>query len=129
MMKIGASRYRISRDRALRQEGGIWRFDLDEYHTIKAMSQGLLFYRMGNFYDLCFDDAEIASDVLGFALMTRIVGTSYIPTCCVPVERFEDCIHRLIEKGYEVTECELVERPDGAGVLSREIVRISSPAS
>src|SRR4051812_5120587 len=71
---------------------------MEQYLEIKAAHPGLLlFYRMGDFYELFFEDAEIASRALGIVLTRRgrHQGTD-IPMCGVPVERSEDYLHRLI---------------------------------
>src|SRR5882757_2303693 len=72
---------------------------MEQYLEIKAGHPGLLlFYRMGDFYELFFEDAEIASKTLGIVLFFFEQKTAYeIPMCGVPVERSEDYLHRLIE--------------------------------
>src|SRR5688572_4609245 len=77
---------------------------MEQYLEIKAAHPGLLlFYRMGDFYELFFEDAEIASRALGIVLTKRgrHAGDD-IPMCGVPVERAEDYLHRLIAKGHRV---------------------------
>jgi DNA mismatch repair protein MutS len=77
---------------------------MEQYLEIKAAHQGLLlFYRMGDFYELFFEDAELASKALGIVLTKRGKHNGLdIPMCGVPVERAEDYLHRLIEKGFRV---------------------------
>src|SRR5256885_7150652 len=77
---------------------------MEQYIEIKAANPGtLLFYRMGDFYELFFDDAEIASRALGIVLTRRgkHLGDD-IPMCGVPVLRAEDYLHRLIGLGHRV---------------------------
>ena len=74
---------------------------MEQYLEIKAAHPGLLlFYRMGDFYELFFEDAEIASQALGIVLTKRGKHQGMdIPMCGVPVERSEDYLHRLIARG------------------------------
>src|SRR4030088_1165093 len=74
---------------------------MEQYLEIKAANPGLLlFYRMGDFYELFFEDAEIASRALGIMLTKRGKHQGMdIPMCGVPVERSDDYLHRLIEAG------------------------------
>src|SRR5258705_7768910 len=81
---------------------------MEQYLEIKAANPGLLlFYRMGDFYELFFEDAEIASRVLGIMLTRRGKHQGMdIPMCGVPVERSDDYLHRLIAGGHRVAVCE-----------------------
>src|SRR4051812_23943065 len=90
---------------------------MEQYLEIKAAHQGLLlFYRMGDFYELFFEDAEIASRTLGIVLTKRGKHQGAdIPMCGVPVERSEDYLHRLIAGGHRVAVCEQLENPAEAG--------------
>ena len=86
---------------------------MEQYLEIKAAHPGLLlFYRMGDFYELFFEDAEIASKTLGIVLTKRGKHAGLdIPMCGVPVERSEDYLHRLISAGHRVAVCEQTENP------------------
>ncbi|MBI3451500.1 MAG: DNA mismatch repair protein MutS, partial [Rhodospirillales bacterium] len=94
------------------------------------------FYRMGDFYELFFEDAEIASRALGIVLTKRgkHAGDD-IPMCGVPVERSEDYLHRLITAGHRVAVCEQTEDPASAKkrgaktVVRREVVRVITPGT
>ena len=89
---------------------------MEQYSEIKAANPDcLLFYRMGDFYELFFEDAEIASRTLGIVLTKRgkHLGND-IPMCGVPVERSEDYLHRLIASGHRVAVCEQMEDPAAA---------------
>src|ERR1700726_851311 len=80
---------------------------MEQYIEIKAANPDcLLFYRMGDFYELFFDDAEIASRALGIVLTKRgkHLGRD-IPMCGVPIERSDEYLHRLIARGYRVAGC------------------------
>src|ERR1700759_4876411 len=89
---------------------------MEQYLEIKAAHPGLmLFYRMGDFYELFFEDAEVASKALGIVLTKRGKHQGQdIPMCGVPVERSEDYLHRLIEAGHRVAVCEQTEDPAAA---------------
>ena len=97
---------------------------MEQYLEIKAAHQGLLlFYRMGDFYELFFEDAELASKALGIVLTKRGKHQGLdIPMCGVPVERADDYLHRLIEKGFRVAVCEQTKTP-------RRRVRVATRAS
>ncbi|MCD0423781.1 DNA mismatch repair protein MutS [Rubrivivax sp. JA1024] len=108
---------------------------MEQYHEIKAANPGLLlFYRMGDFYELFFEDAEIASRALGITLTKRgkHLGAD-IPMCGVPVERSEDYLHRLIALGHRVAVCEQTEDPAAArarkSVVRRDVVRLITPGT
>ncbi|HJZ22470.1 MAG TPA: DNA mismatch repair protein MutS [Bradyrhizobium sp.] len=110
---------------------------MEQYLEIKAANPGLLlFYRMGDFYELFFEDAEIASKTLGIVLTKRGKHAGLdIPMCGVPVERSEDYLHRLIEAGHRVAVCEQTEDPAAArargnkSVVRRDVVRLVTPGT
>src|ERR1700710_2681793 len=110
---------------------------MEQFLEIKAEHPGLLlFYRMGDFYELFFEDAEIASRALGIVLTKRgrHQGAD-IPMCGVPVERSEDYLHRLIALGHRVAVCEQMENPAAArargnkSVVRRGVVRLVTPGT
>ncbi|MFZ1967796.1 MAG: DNA mismatch repair protein MutS [Bradyrhizobium sp.] len=108
-----------------------------QYLEIKAANPGLLlFYRMGDFYELFFEDAEIASRALGIMLTKRGKHQGVdIPMCGVPVERSDDYLHRLIAQGHRVAVCEQMEDPAAArargnkSVVRRDVVRLVTPGT
>ncbi|THD46570.1 MAG: DNA mismatch repair protein MutS [Bradyrhizobium sp.] len=108
-----------------------------QYLKIKAANPDcLLFYRMGDFYELFFADAEIASRALGIVLTKRGKHEGDdIPMCGVPVERADDYLHRLIAKGHRVAVCEQLEDPaeakkrGGKSVVRRDVVRLVTPGT
>src|SRR3954468_21410932 len=110
---------------------------MEQFLEIKAAHPGLLlFYRMGDFYELFFEDAEIASRTLGIVLTKRGKHQGMdIPMCGVPVERSEDYLHRLINAGHRVAVCEQTENPAAArargnkSVVSRGVVRLVTPGT
>src|SRR6266700_3504106 len=110
---------------------------MEQYLVIKADNPGLLlFYRMGDFYELFFEDAEVASQALGIVLTKRgkHAGAD-IPMCGVPVERADDYLHRLIALGHRVAVCEQTEDPAEAkkrgpkSVVRREVIRLVTPGT
>ncbi|NPU14486.1 DNA mismatch repair protein MutS [Bradyrhizobium sp. 83002] len=110
---------------------------MEQYLDIKAAHPGLmLFYRMGDFYELFFEDAEVASKALGIVLTKRGKHQGAdIPMCGVPVERSEDYLHRLIAQGIRVAVCEQMEDPAAArargnkSVVKRGVVRVVTPGT
>ena len=110
---------------------------MEQYIEIKTANPDcLLFYRMGDFYELFFDDAEIASRALGIMLTKRgkHLGRD-IPMCGVPVERADEYLHRLIALGHRVAVCEQLEDPAEArkrgakSVVRRDVVRLVTPGT
>jgi DNA mismatch repair protein MutS len=110
---------------------------MEQYIEIKAANpNSLLFYRMGDFYELFFDDAEVASRALGIVLTKRgkHLGRD-IPMCGVPVEKSDDYLYRLIALGHRVAVCEQVEDPaeakkrGGKSVVKRDVVRLVTPGT
>ncbi|HEY8161828.1 MAG: DNA mismatch repair protein MutS [Methylocystis sp.] len=108
-----------------------------QYIEIKSANVDcLLFYRMGDFYELFFDDAEVASRALGIMLTKRgkHLGED-IPMCGVPVERANDYLQKLIALGYRVAVCEQIEDPAEArkrgakSVVKRDVVRLVTPGT
>ena len=103
-----------------------------QYVEIKAAHPDyLLFYRMGDFYEMFFDDAEVASRALGIVLTKRgkYLGKD-VPLCGVPVVRADEYLHRLIAFGHRVAVCEQLEDPAEArkrgakSVVRRDVVRL-----
>ncbi|MGE3247681.1 MAG: DNA mismatch repair protein MutS [Beijerinckiaceae bacterium] len=108
-----------------------------QYIEIKTANPGsLLFYRMGDFYELFFEDAETASRALGIVLTKRGKHRGEdIPMCGVPVERADDYLQRLIGLGHRVAVCEQIEDPAEAkkrgpkSVVQRDVVRLVTPGT
>ena len=110
---------------------------MQQYLDIKEKHRDyLLFYRMGDFYELFFDDAVQASEALGIALTKRgkHVGED-IPMCGVPAHSHESYLQQLIGKGFKVAVCEQMESPEEAkkrgykAVVKRDVVRIVTPGT
>ena len=110
---------------------------MEQYIEIKAANPDcLLFYRMGDFYELFFDDAETASRALGIMLTKRGKHLHRdIPMCGVPVERADEYLHRLIALGHRVAVCDQLEDPAEArkrgakSVVRRDVVRLVTPGT
>jgi DNA mismatch repair protein MutS len=109
---------------------------LEQYIEIKtANPDSLLFYRMGDFYELFFEDAEIASRALGIVLTKRGKHGRDIPMCGVPIRRSDEYLHRLIALGHRVAVCEQLEDPAEAkkrgakSVVRRDVVRLVTPGT
>ena len=101
-----------------------------QYAAIKKEAlDALLFYRMGDFYELFLDDAIEASSILGITLTARNKGEEIpIPMCGVPFHSSANYINRLLKAGKRVAICEQTEAAHaGKGIVKREIVRIVSP--
>src|SRR5450755_3576263 len=110
---------------------------LEQYIEIKAANPDCLpFYRMGDFYEMFFDDAETASRALGIVLTKRGKNQGRdIPMCGVPVVRADEYLHRLIALGHRVAVCEQTEDPAEAkkrgnkSVVRRDVVRLVTPGT
>jgi DNA mismatch repair protein MutS len=110
---------------------------MEQYIEIKAANPDcLLFYRMGDFYELFFEDAEVASRALGIVLTKRGKHHGHdIPMCGVPVHRADDYLHRLIALGHRVAVCEQLEDPaearrrGGKSVVRRDVIRLVTPGT
>jgi DNA mismatch repair protein MutS len=103
---------------------------MSQYLRVKSeYPDAILFFRMGDFYEMFFEDAEIASRELEIALTSRDKGQKdSVPLCGVPWHSSQPYISKLIRKGYKVAICEQVEDPKGAkGLVKREVVRVLSP--
>src|SRR5919204_831241 len=110
---------------------------MEQYIEIKAANPDcLLFYRMGDFYELFFDDAELASKALGIALTKRGKHQGHdIPMCGVPVHAADDYLQKLIAQGFRVAVCEQLEDPAEAkkrgskSVVKRDVIRLVTPGT
>ncbi len=103
---------------------------VQQYLDIKENYQdAILFYRMGDFYEMFFEDAVKAAKVLEITLTSRNKkDEDAIPMCGIPVRAVDGYIGRLIENGFKVAVCEQVEDPSKAkGIVKREVVRVVTP--
>ena len=104
---------------------------LQQYLEIKQQyPDAVLFYRMGDFYEMFFEDAVLAAKVLGITLTSRSHkdDANKIPMCGVPFHAISGYLGRMIKAGHRVAICEQVEDPkDAKGIVRREVVRVVSP--
>lgn len=105
---------------------------LTQYREIKNRHiHDILFFRLGDFYEMFFEDAETASRELEITLTSRDGGGGKrVPMCGVPYHSADSYIAKLIQKGYKVAICEQVEDPRQAqGIVRREVVKIITPGT
>ncbi len=105
---------------------------MQQYLNIKAENPDtILFFRLGDFYEMFFDDAKLASKELELTLTGRDCGQEErAPMCGVPYHSCEAYIARLVAKGYKVAICEQTEDPAKAkGLVRREVVRVVTPGT
>ena len=103
---------------------------MQQYREIKARHQSaILFFRMGDFYEMFYEDAETAARVLGLTLTARNNGgAAEVPLAGIPVKAGPEYLRRLVQQGYRVAICEQVEDPRAAkGIVRREVVETVSP--
>jgi DNA mismatch repair protein MutS len=103
---------------------------MQQYREIKARHQdAILFFRMGEFYEMFYDDAEIAARVLGLTLTARNNGgAADVPLAGVPVKAVTEYLRRLVQQGFRVAICEQVEDPKLAkGIVRREVIETVTP--
>ncbi|TWI55244.1 DNA mismatch repair protein MutS [Halalkalibacter nanhaiisediminis] len=104
---------------------------MKQYLEIKAQyKDAFLFFRLGDFYEMFFEDAKLAARELEITLTGRGQGEDRIPMCGVPYHSADQYMSRLIEKGYKIAICEQVEDPKQAkGVVKREVVKLLTPGT
>lgn len=105
---------------------------MQQYFSVKEQYQdSILMYRLGDFYEMFFDDALLASKVLEIALTGRACGLEErAPMCGVPFHSVDSYIVKLVENGYNVAVCEQAEDPSEAkGIVNREVVRVITPGT
>ena len=105
---------------------------MEQYFEIKNQYKDfLLFYRLGDFYEMFFDDAIVASRAIELTLTGRDCGEAErAPMCGVPFHSVDTYIGKLIEKGFKIAICEQVEDPATAkGIVKREVVRVITPGT
>lgn len=105
---------------------------MQQYHRIKEQHKDhILFFRLGDFYEMFFDDAILASKELELVLTGRDCGQEErAPMCGVPFHSCEAYIARLVKKGYKVAICEQMEDPSLAkGLVQRDVIRVITPGT
>ena len=101
------------------------------YLTLKEKySDALLFFRLGDFYEMFFDDAKIASRELDLTLTGRDCGLEErAPMCGVPFHAADGYIAKLVQKGYKVAICEQLTQPEQGKLVERDVVRVVTPGT
>ncbi|MBQ4099970.1 MAG: DNA mismatch repair protein MutS, partial [Oscillospiraceae bacterium] len=105
---------------------------MKQYKAIKEQHKDhILFYRLGDFYEMFFDDAVLVSKELEIALTGRDCGLpERAPMCGVPFHSCEGYIARLVKKGYKVAICEQTQNPaEAKGIVKREVIRVITPGT
>ena len=97
----------------------------------KSYPDALVFYRLGDFYEMFFDDAKTASHELDLVLTGRNAGVEErVPMCGVPYHAVTGYIQRLIAKGYKVAIVEQMEDPaEAVGLVKRDVIRVVTPGT
>ncbi|WP_422880279.1 DNA mismatch repair protein MutS [Moorella sulfitireducens] len=103
---------------------------MEQYRQIKSRyPDSILFFRLGDFYEMFYEDAEVVSRELDLVLTTR-GGKEAAPMCGVPYHAADSYLARLIAKGYKVAICEQMEDPSLAkGLVRREVIRVVTPGT
>ena len=105
---------------------------MEQYKKVKDQYRDcLLFYRLGDFYELFYDDAVTASHELELTVTGKNAGAEgRVPMCGVPFHAAEIYINRLIQKVYKVAICEQLEDPKKAkGLVKRDVIRVITPGT
>ena len=105
---------------------------MQQYMSTKEQYKDcILFYRLGDFYEMFFDDAVTASRELEITLTGKDCGQAErAPMCGIPYHAVEGYLNKLVSKGYKVAICEQVEDPKQAkGIVKREVIRIVTPGT
>lgn len=104
---------------------------MKQYFEIKEQNKdSILFFRLGDFYEMFFDDAKIAAKELELTLTGKDCGQNErAPMCGVPYHSCEAYISRLVEKGYKVAICEQTSEPSNRGIVKRDVVRVVTPGT
>ena len=93
-------------------------------------AEEILFFRMGDFYEMFFEDAHLASDLLGIALTSRSKDKNAIPMAGIPVKALDSYLPKLLRAGKKVAICEQVQDPrEAKGLVEREVVRVITPGT
>src|SRR5512143_2271361 len=101
-----------------------------QYLETKARyPDALLFFRLGDFYELFFEDALTASEALQITLTARSKGDDKVPMCGVPHHAARGYVARLLERGFKVAICDQVEPPGKTGIVRREVTRVVTPGT
>lgn len=101
-----------------------------QYREMKAQHPGeILFFRMGDFYEMFFDDAVLVSKELGLTLTSRSGDMEKSPMCGVPYHAVERYVTKLIRRGYKVAVAEQIGDPKAPGLTKREVIKVVTPGT
>ena len=103
-----------------------------QYYAIKEQyPDSILFFRLGDFYEMFGEDAKLASRILEIALTSREAGPEgRIPMCGVPYHAVDGYLEKMVRSGYKVAICEQLEDPSQAkGVVKRDVIRVVTPGT
>jgi len=101
-----------------------------QYLEVKARyPDAILFFRLGDFYEMFFDDALKASEALQITLTARSKGDDKVPMCGVPYHAARGYVAKLLERGFKVAICDQVEEPGKAQLVRREVTRVVTPGT
>ena len=101
-----------------------------QYKEAKMQHQGeILFFRLGDFYEMFFEDAKLVSRELGLTLTSRSGDVEKSPMCGIPYHAAETYINKLINKGYKVAIAEQIGDPKAKGLTKREVIKIITPGT
>src|SRR5512137_1981123 len=89
----------------------------------------ILFFRLGDFYEMFFEDAVTASQALQITLTARSKGDDKVPMCGVPYHAARGHVARLLEQGFKVAICDQVEEPGKSAIVRREVTRVVTPGT
>jgi DNA mismatch repair protein MutS len=103
---------------------------LRQYLEVKArFPDAILFFRLGDFYEMFFEDALTASEALQITLTARSKGDDKVPMCGVPYHAARGYVARLVERGFKVAICDQVEEPGKSQLVKREVTRVVTPGT
>ena len=103
---------------------------MQQYQAVKnAHPDQILFFRLGDFYEMFLDDAILVSKELELTLTKRSTAGDGIPMCGVPYHAAESYINKLVNKGYKVAICEQVSEPGQGKIVERKVVQVITPGT
>ncbi len=103
---------------------------MQQYNEIKSKYPDcILFFRLGDFYEMFGDDAVTGAKILDITLTSREKGEDALPMCGVPYHSAEGYVAKLTQKGYKVAICEQVSDPSDPGIVQREVIRVITPGT
>ena len=100
---------------------------MQQYLATKEQNPGaILFFRLGDFYEMFFEDAKLVSKELGLTLTSRSKGQD-APMCGVPYHAAETYVNKLVKRGYKVAIAEQIGDPKAKGLTKREVIKVVTP--